>query len=90
IMNRSFAAFIAATVFLASFGSATTGDLVISGRHYRNPSGCYPVYSSNALVINNTPVEATAYSDNKCKGTATPIPAGHNGKIENILSIQIK
>ncbi|KFH74249.1 hypothetical protein MVEG_01462 [Podila verticillata NRRL 6337] len=88
-MHRAFTAFVVATLFLASFGSATKGDLVISGIHHRDPSGCYPVSSSDALIINDTKVQATAYSDKDCVGTTTPIPAGHNGKIKNILSIQI-
>ncbi|KAF8928071.1 hypothetical protein BGZ47_001836 [Haplosporangium gracile] len=89
IMSRIFTVFVVVTLLLAQFGLATTGDLVISGRHYRNPSGCYAVLSSDALIINDTPIEATSYSDKDCEGTKKSIPAGFKGKIRNIQSIYI-
>ncbi|KAG0045619.1 hypothetical protein BGZ83_009204 [Gryganskiella cystojenkinii] len=88
-MYRAFTAFVVATLFLAQFGSATTGDLVISGEHHRNPSGYFTVFSSNALIVNDTPVQATAYSDKDCKGTTTPLPAGFTGTFKFIQSVQI-
>ncbi|KAK3820657.1 MAG: hypothetical protein JOS17DRAFT_755371 [Linnemannia elongata] len=89
MLYRTFTAFVVATLLLARLGSATTGELVISGRHYRKPQGCYAVSSDPALILNYTPVEATGYSEADCQGNTTPIPSGHNGKISGLKSIHI-
>ncbi|GJJ76112.1 hypothetical protein EMPS_08471 [Entomortierella parvispora] len=88
-MYRTVTAFVLATMLLAQMCSATTGELVISGHHYRDPKDCFIVQSSDALVLNHTPLQATAYSENDCKGTARAIAAGFEGKIQNIKSISI-
>ncbi|KAF9934207.1 hypothetical protein FBU30_002900 [Linnemannia zychae] len=90
MLYRVFTIFIVATLFLAQFGLAASGDLVISGHHYRNPKGCYVVVSDPALIINDTPVSATGYSDAECKGSTTHIPAGFRGKLPGLKSINIE
>ncbi|KAG0065631.1 hypothetical protein BGZ89_008087 [Linnemannia elongata] len=89
MLYRASIAFVVATLLLAQLGSATSGDLVISGRHYRKPHGCYAVSSDPALILNNTPVEATGYSEANCQGDTTLIPGGHNGRIPGLKSIHI-
>ncbi|KAF9904230.1 hypothetical protein EC991_002933 [Linnemannia zychae] len=89
MLYRAFTTFVVATLLLAQLGSATTGELVISGRHYRKPHGCYPVSSDPALILNNTPVEATGYSEADCQGSTTSIPSKFNGRIPGLKSVHI-
>ncbi|KAF9114013.1 hypothetical protein BGX30_006747 [Mortierella sp. GBA39] len=89
MLYRAFTSFVVVTLLLAQLGSATTGELVISGRHYRKPQGCYAVSSDPSLILNNTPVEATGYSEANCQGNITPIPSGHSGQIPGLKSVHI-
>lgn len=55
--------------FAAPVGAAEPGgSLTINGTTYHDPRpGCYPSNAPNALVVNNTGVDAYVYADPHCR-----------------------
>jgi hypothetical protein len=84
---------VAAAGFLVLGGSQTaqaaTGDLVINGQHYQNPSGCYPV-SGSASIQNNTDARVTLHPDPACSGPENGwISPGGSGTLMPVYGVKV-
>ncbi|MCQ8771137.1 hypothetical protein [Streptomyces telluris] len=56
--------------------SAASGQLVLNGRAFTNPSGCYRNLNAPLSVQNRTRTVAFVHSSPDCTGPAQSVPAG--------------
>ncbi|MEH6375299.1 hypothetical protein V7793_13330 [Streptomyces sp. KLMMK] len=56
--------------------SAASGQLVLNGRAFTNPSGCYRNLNAPLSIQNRTRTVAFVHSSPDCTGPAEPVPAG--------------
>ncbi|MDJ1137250.1 hypothetical protein [Streptomyces iconiensis] len=91
-VTAAFSALAAAGVLILAgpqSAQAATGELVINGQRYQNPSGCYPV-PGQASIENHTDARITLYMDAGCAGSlAGTINAGGGATLAPVYGVYV-
>ncbi|MFF3116176.1 hypothetical protein ACFVSN_44190 [Kitasatospora sp. NPDC057904] len=69
------AALASAALCLTAPAHAASGDLVLNGRIFANPSGCYRELNAPLSVQNRTGTVAYVFASRDCTGPAQTVPA---------------
>ncbi|MEV8529271.1 hypothetical protein AB0451_34875 [Streptomyces sp. NPDC052000] len=84
------AAFASATLCLtAPTVHAASGDLILNGRVFANPSGCYRELNAPLSVQNRTGTVAYIFASRDCTGPAQVVPARQSGSSAGGHSVRI-
>ncbi|MEU5428918.1 hypothetical protein AB0H73_25470 [Streptomyces olivoreticuli] len=68
---------------------STSGDLVLNGRIFTNPSGCYRELNAPLSVQNRTGTVAYVFTSRDCTGPAQTVPARQSASSAGGHSVRI-